>query len=59
MEGVDYHDMFTPTEKLVTVKTLLSMAVKRDWAIHQLDVNNAFLYGDLNEQIYMKIPQGF
>lgn len=35
-EGVDYHDTFAPTTKLVTVRTLLDLTVKRNWAIHQL-----------------------
>ncbi|GKC55403.1 retrovirus-related pol polyprotein from transposon TNT 1-94 [Tanacetum coccineum] len=58
MEGVDYHDTFASVSKLVTVRTLLVIAVKRGWIIHPFNMNNAFLHGDLDEEVYMKIPQG-
>lgn len=43
VEGIDYHDTFAPVAKLVIVHLILSIATIKNWSLHQLGVNNAFL----------------
>ncbi|CAM8978931.1 unnamed protein product [Rhodiola kirilowii] len=59
IKGIDFHETFAPVAKLVTMRSLLVVASKRNWAIQQFDVDNAFLHGDLKEDVYMKLPQDF
>ena len=44
---------------MVTVRSVLSLAAKEHWHVHQMDVSNAFLQGDLLDEVYMVLPFGF
>ncbi|KAJ9556167.1 hypothetical protein OSB04_010781 [Centaurea solstitialis] len=55
--GLDFDDTFSPVVKPATIRTVLSISISRNWPIHQLDVKNAFLHGDLTETALYGLKQ--
>lgn len=55
--GLDYNNTFAPVVRLSTVRVFLSLSVQFDMKVHQIDVNTAFLNANLEENIYMEIPE--
>lgn len=52
---MDFHEIFAPIVKLITIRCLLVVALAQKWEHHQMDVDNAFIHGDLEEELYMKL----
>nr|GEU62612.1 putative reverse transcriptase, RNA-dependent DNA polymerase, Gag-polypeptide of LTR copia-type [Tanacetum cinerariifolium] len=58
-KGIDYEETFSPVVKMVTVRCVISLVMHNSWPLYQLDVHNIFLYGGLNENVYMDLPLGY
>ena len=56
---IDFHEIFSPVVKIVSIRIVLELVALLDLELQQLDVKNTFLHGDLDEEIYMEQPKGF
>jgi hypothetical protein len=58
-EGIDFHEIFSPVVKLVSIRIVLALVAFFNLELEQLDVKTTFLHGDLDEEIYMEQLEGF
>ena len=59
VQGFDYNETFTPVSRIDSIRLVLAIVASKRWEVHHMDVKSAFLHGDLEEEIYMKQPEGF
>nr|GEW59135.1 putative ribonuclease H-like domain-containing protein [Tanacetum cinerariifolium] len=58
-EGIDYNEVFTPLVRIKAIRLFLAYASFKDFVVYQMDVKSAFLYGKIEEEVYVCQPQGF
>jgi hypothetical protein len=58
-EGIDYEETFAPVSRYTSIRTIIALAAKMKWKLHQMDVKTTFLNGVIEEEVYIEKPQGF
>jgi hypothetical protein len=59
VEGIYYDETFAPVTRYTFIRSIIAIATKMGWRIHQMDVNTAFLNGFIEEEVYIEQPQRF
>lgn len=59
LEGINYTESFFPIAKLVTIRLFLAIAASHSWPVHQMDINNAYLHGFIDDELYILPPEGY
>ena len=59
VQVLDYNETFAPVARMDSIRMVLAIVASKSWEVHHMDVKSAFLHGDLEEEIYMKQPEGF
>lgn len=57
--GIDYEETFAPVAKMAIVRAIIAVAAARGWIMHQMDVKNVILHGELQEKVYVEQPPGY
>jgi hypothetical protein len=58
-EGIDYEETFSPVSRYTSIRTIIALATKMKWKLHQMDVKTTLLNGVIKEEVYIEQPQGF
>ncbi len=59
IHGIDYEETYSLVAKMTIVRAIIVMATTKGWSLHQMDVRNVSLHGDLHEEVYMEQPPGY
>jgi hypothetical protein len=59
VEGINYEETFSHVARYTSIHTIIALAASMGWKLHQMDVKTTFLNGEIEEEVYIKQPEGF